>query len=414
MRLAVAAPAPSCDPCAPGPLRARDLAGWKLLVRFSSLLEEVAVQVPPGPHEDHGLRTFERRNYFSLFLLGLFNPVIESMRGLCAATRLEEIREKLGLAGPVVLSRFSEAQAVFGPELLRPVLTALLRESAGRVKVPAAMGGKLSLADIRIVDSTVWKVVPRMKWAAWRTQGTEQKAVRLHVKLRLLDLQVSDAEVTAGRICERAAWLAKAEAGEFYVGDRSYGGDYGVLEQLEEKGCGFLVRLRHTAVLEVVESRELGLEEVAQGVEFDVVARPGHGKGHGLWRVVRFQKPGMEEAVTLVGSAECGDLTALEVMDLYHQRWQVEMFFRWLKCLVPCRHWFAQSAQGVRLQIYLSLIQALLLAEVTGRRPTKRMMELLRFHQMGIARDAELVSGPARLAAESDAAAARRAAKKSA
>ena len=414
MRLAVAAPAPSCDPCASGPLRARDLAGWKLLVRFSSLLEEVAVQVPPGPHGDHGLRTFERRNYFSLFLLGLFNPVIESMRGLCAATRLEEIREKLGLAGPVVLSRFSEAQAVFGPELLRPVLTALLRESAGRVKVPAAMGGKLSLADIRIVDSTVWKVVPRMKWAAWRTQGTEQKAVRLHVKLRLLDLQVSDAEVTAGRICERAAWLAKAGAGEFYVGDRYYGGDYGVLEQLEEKGCGFLVRLRHTAVLEVVETRELGLEEVAQGVEFDVVARLGHGKGHGLWRVVRFQKPGMEEAVTLVGSAECGDLTALEVMDLYHQRWQVEMFFRWLKCLVPCRHWFAQSAQGVRLQIYLSLIQALLLAEVTGRRPTKRMMELLRFHQMGIARDAELVSGLARLAAESDAAAARRAAKKSA
>ena len=79
----------------------------------------------------------------------------------------------------------------------------------------------------------------------------------------------------------------------------------------------------------------------------------------------------MEEAVTLVGSAECEDLTALEVMDLYHQRWQVEMFFRWLKCLVPCRHWFARSAQGVRLQIYLSLIQALLLAEVTGRRPTK-------------------------------------------
>lgn len=170
--------------------------------------------------------------------------------------------------------------------------------------------------------------------------------MRLHVKLHLLDLPVSDAEVTAGRICERAAWLAHAKAGEFYLGDRYYGGDYGVLRQLEEKGCGFLVRLRHTAVLEVVETRELGAAEVAQGVAFDGLAWLGQGKSGGVWRMIRFQKPGMDEPVTLVARAECGDLTTLEVMDLYHQRWPVEMFFRWLKCLVPCRHWFAESEQG--------------------------------------------------------------------
>ncbi|MES2705452.1 MAG: IS4 family transposase [Verrucomicrobiota bacterium] len=399
---------------APAPPRARELAGWKLLARFNTLLEEAAARSPAGSREVHGLRTFERRGYFSLFLLGLFNPVIESMRALCAATRVEEIRESLGLAGAVGLSRFSEAQAVFAPELLQPVLTGLLRQSAGRVKGPAALGGKLSLSAIRIVDSTLWKVVPRMKWAVWRTQGKEQKALRLHVKLRLLDLQVDSAEVTAGRACERAVWLAQARAGEFYIGDRYYGGDYGVLETLEEKGCGFLVRLRHTAVLEVLETREPGAEETAGGVEFDVLARLGHRQGKGPWRVLRFQKPGMSEAVTLAASAECAELTATELMELYHQRWQVEMFFRWLKCLVPCRHWFAESPQGVRLQIYLSLIQALLLAEATGQRPSKRMMELLRFHQMGIATDAELISGLARLAAERDKETARRAAKKSA
>ncbi|RYD25457.1 MAG: IS4 family transposase, partial [Verrucomicrobiaceae bacterium] len=277
-------------------------------------------------------------------------------------------------------------------------------------------GSRLSPEAIRIVDSTLWKVVPRMKWAQWRTQGTDQNAVRLHVRLRLADLQVEGADLTEARVCERAPWLANARAGEFYIGDRYYGGDYGVLERLEQKGCGFLVRLRHTAVLEVRETRETDPEASARGVEYDVTARLGHGKAgyHGPWRVVRFQKPGMDEPVILVASGECGDLSATEIMELYRRRWQVEMFFRWLKCLVPCRHWFAESQNGVRVQIYLCLIQALLLAEMTGARPSRRMMELLRWHQLGWATDAELVAGLARFSRERDAVKARLAAKKAA
>jgi len=78
---------------------------------------------------------------------------------------------------------------------------------------------------------------------------------------------------------------------------------------------------------------------------------------------------------------------------LYRQRWQVEQFFRWLKCLLPCRHFFAESERGVNFQIYLALIAALLLAAELGRRPGKRVMELLRFHQMGWAGDAEVGRG---------------------
>lgn len=83
-------------------------------------------------------------------------------------------------------------------------------------------------------------------------------------------------------------------------------------------------------------------------------------------------------------------LTALDVIELYRHRWKVEMFFRWLKCLVPCRHWFAESREGVLIQIYLCLIKALLLAEYTGRKPNKRMMELLQWHQLGEIDDEQL------------------------
>jgi IS4 transposase len=80
---------------------------------------------------------------------------------------------------------------------------------------------------------------------------------------------------------------------------------------------------------------------------------------------------GMKEPIYLITTAPAEEVSAFEIMELYRQRWQVELFFRWLKCLIPCRHWFAHSQEGVQIQIYLCLIQALLFAESLGHKPTK-------------------------------------------
>jgi len=58
-----------------------------------------------------------------------------------------------------------------------------------------------------------------------------------------------------------------------------------------------------------------------------------------------------------------------------------------------CRHWLAESQEGVTLQIYLALIAALLLQLYTGKRPTKRMMELIQLYLMGMASLEELTTG---------------------
>ena len=86
----------------------------------------MAHRLPAQRREAHGLRELNRNTYFGLFLFGLFNPVVTPMRALCAATRLNRASGMLG------------------------------------------------------------KVVARMRWAKWRFQHCEQKAVRLHIKLRLV------------------------------------------------------------------------------------------------------------------------------------------------------------------------------------------------------------------------------------
>ena len=80
------------------------------------------------------------------------------------------------------------------------------------------------------------------------------------------------------------------------------------------------------------------------------------------------------------------------MVGLYRHRWEIEKFFRWLKCLIPCRHWFAESAGGVTLQIYLCIIMGLLLTGQLGRKPNKRIKELLDFHQLGWIDDEELAA----------------------
>ncbi len=372
-------------------IQERDLRGWKWLERFQELLAAAGGRVPAGPREAHGLRRLDAGQYLSLFLFGLFNPVVDSMRGLCEASHLRRVRAQTGAEGPVALSRFSEAQHVFDPELLREVIGALVAE--GGAQLGAGGGGGVDARALRIVDSTLWKVVPRMRWAEYGGgRGGQTQAVRLHLKLRVSDGAPAAGIISNGKRCERKALAAQLRPGEIYVGDRYYGGDYRFLAAMEKQGCGFLVRLRASATITWESEEPLSEAERAAGLVRAGRARLGSDGRSGPWRVVRIEIAG-KEPVLLVASACFEGMSPGEIAELYRKRWRVEQFFRWLKCLLPCRHFFAESERGVSFQIYLALIAALLLAAELGRRPGKRLMELLRFHQMGWAEDAEVERG---------------------
>ncbi len=78
-------------------------------------------------------------DYFCLFLFSLLNPVVDSMRGLCAASHLKRVQEDV-CTRPVSLGSFSEARGVFEPELLK------------RVFLPLACEMPISWGDARLTD----------------------------------------------------------------------------------------------------------------------------------------------------------------------------------------------------------------------------------------------------------------------
>ena len=90
-----------------------------------------------------------------------------------------------------------------------------------------------------------------------------------------------------------------------------------------------------------------------------------------------------KEVLLLVTNQEPQEMPAELVAALYRQRWRIELFFRWIKCILGCRHWLAESPRGVAIEIYLALIAALLLQLYSGRRPNRRMLELIQLYLLG-------------------------------
>ena len=90
------------------------------------------------------------------------------------------------------------------------------------------------------------------------------------------------------------------------------------------------------------------------------------------------------------------DLVALA----YRYRWTVELFFRWLKCVLGARHLIAHNQNGVTLQMYAALIVSLLIVLRTGRKPTKLFSKTIQFHLLGWVSNEEFDAHLAGLTAE--------------
>ena len=361
-----------------------ELSRWRLIEDFQARLTRAASQVKLHPTWSDPERRLQFGDYLSLFLFGLLNPVVKTTRGLCAASHLQRVQKQI-CSRPVSLGSFSAAQHVVNPDLLAQVFSQLSQEVMGR-SAPDGLAARRWLVQ----DSSLFDALPRMYWALWRRQGRAQAQVRLHLSLDLSTGSPARATVTPSKTCERAAWRTQWQQGDAYVGDRYYGEDYQLLGQMEEAGVAFVVRLRDEAVLQIQEELPRSPADhqvkVLRAAWVQLGCKPRYHSRR--LRVVWVQTP--REVLRLVTNLGPEELTAGQVALLYKERWQIELFFRWVKSILGCRHWLAESPCGTALELYLALIAALLLQLYTGVRPNQRMMEMIRWSLVGLASVEEL------------------------
>ena len=199
--------------------------------------------------------------------------------------------------------------------------------------------------------------------------------------------------VTPGKVCERKVWREQLEPGAAYVGDRYFGEDYKMFGRLEEKNCRFVLRLRDEAIFNPSAQNPLSQEELQAGILKDEWGELGSVKRYRTkrLRVITVRKPS-GTVMRLVTNLSPEQMSALAILTIYRRRWQVECYFRWVKCLLGCRHWLAESQTGVTIQLYLAAIAGSMLHLLLGRRPNKRLWERMQLYLMGWATLDELMN----------------------
>jgi Transposase DDE domain len=360
-------------------VRACDLQGFKyfrILLPLLERLQEVGTQ-----RDRAGNRQLFYDQYSALLLLYFFNPIITSLRGLQQASCLAKVQKLLGVRR-TSLGSFSEATEVFAAEPLRHIV----QELAGRA-LPLQHGRDAeALRGLTAVDGSVLRALPQMAWALWTDD--QHRAAKLHLHFEVLKGVPVDATLTPAACSEPDQLRAMLQPGRLYVTDRGYA-DYQLFRDILDAHSSFVARVKDNTAFTVAEERPLTPSACQAGVVRDIVlAKLGTNHHRDVLGqpvrlvIVRRTKPdGQLEELWLV--TDRLDLPAELVALAYRYRWTIELFFRWFKCILGCRHLLATDANGVAIQVYVALIASLLIVLWTGRKPSKRTWEMIQFYLTG-------------------------------
>ena len=360
----------------PVPGSEKQLVGHRVLQPLSLWLRELHNQ--PA----HGNRCLFADHLLIAHLVAFLSPALKSLRRIEEVFNHSAARRRFGLPR-VPRSTLSDAQALFDPALLDPIVADL------RARVPVLPHDPqldALLKTLTAVDGSFFALAPRVAWALYNKPNNTaiSKAsarpgpaarrkgnIRVDVHLNILTSLPEQAILSDGRVPEYQTLIEHLLPNRFYVLDRAYH-CYQMMAEILAAGSDFLVRLRADMHFQVLQQHPLSAADRLAGVLSKQTVRTTGWRGQQalnqrpLMLVCIAQADG--EVMRLLTNRV--DLDAELIGLAYRYRWQIELFFRWLKCLVNFRHFFSESPEGIALQIGAAVIGTLLIALTIQDKPS--------------------------------------------
>jgi len=384
-------------------IKEEQLQGFKYFKAISAMLESLH---DAGCQRDRASnRLLHMDQYMSLLLLYMFNPICTSLRAVQQASELKKVQRKLGCPR-ASLGSLSEAATVFDSRLMQEIIEHL----SDKLK-PISSHKKLNDLPgiLTAVDGTLIPALSKMAWALWKT---DRQAVKAHTQFDLEKHVPVKITITDGNGNEKQVLADHLEAGHIYVKDRGYA-KLALFQQILNAQSSFVCRLQDDVVYELFEDYEQSVDAQNAGIVFDRKVRLGSNKKtkEQLSVPVRLIAikctPHIKRAKTGRGGPEQGeilliatdrfDLEADVIALIFKHRWMIEIFFRFFKHVLGCRHLLSYCENGIELQTYAAIIACMLIALWTGRKPTLRTYEMLCWYFTGMADEEELLAHIAKL-----------------
>jgi Transposase DDE domain len=345
--------------------------------------------------------------YAALVLLGLFNPMLQSLNALSEASGLRKVQKLLG--GPKAsVGSLSESVRIFDPKHLEAIFLEML---AGLPAVPSHSRHD-SIPDelvrrLTAVDGSALRALPAIVAGVQSGSGKWRMHLQFEVWREIPQGMVLTEDEVGGEADERSVLARTLQPGRIYILDRGYE-RYRLFEKIPQNGSDYVCRVQRRP-MDVVTSQPLSREAREAGIVSDEIVALGHSRSevgevtHSVRRLViagggpgrhRTDRPKSDEIILLTSLV---DLPAEQVAAMYRLRWSIELFFRFLKHVLGCRHLLSHKPNGIAIQIYCALIAALLLSRLLGHSVGRRGFELTCLYLQGWAEPDEVLAGLARL-----------------
>src|SRR5271165_5686734 len=382
-------------------IQEKDVRGLKYFDQLAPLLERLH---DSGCKRDiAGNRSLHFDQYCMLILLFFFNPVVKSLRGLQQASELKNVQKKLGCPR-TSLGSLSESVSIFDPERLKEIIAELAEQLQ-------PLGRDPRLKDVRdtvtLVDSTLISILPHLTEASLKptnTSGLVQWRLHTHFEVdRHVPRRMDVTPDGGGDYDERAVLERTIECDRLYVMDRGYA-KFALFNRIVAAKSSYVCRIRDNSVYEVLEERQLSPAAQAERVTTDKIISLGTDSAerpeHRVRLITIKAKPHQKRTVapgpgcdgTLRIATNLLDVPAEVIALLYHYRWTIEIFFRFLKQILGCRHLLSGSRNGIEIQTYCAIIACMLISLWTGRKPTLRTYEMICWYFIGVADLDELLA----------------------
>ena len=252
----------------------------------------------------------------------------------------------------VPYSTFKEGFERFSPALFRNLFFKLLS-----VITIASIPELNSLGQLFLVDGSLLPTLSNMSWAKYKTGSN---AIKIHLSFNLNKMIPEDFIVGTGNSCERNALLKMLKSGITYIADRGYP-SFNIFEKIIRNDAFFIFRARNNIII----------KKVIKNLEIEISHSISHLFRNVTDQIIMYKNDQFNNKIRLV-CFEIGeeiyyivtnrfDLTTEQIIILYAYRWQIELFFRYMKRTINGLHLIKNNKNGVTIQFYVIMIASLLM-----------------------------------------------------
>lgn len=332
---------------------------------------------------DKYVKTFSCWNQLAVMMFGQLSNR-ESLRDLVLATQAHANKAfRLGFGKAVTKSNLSKANNNRDYRIFAEFAYRVMSEARQcRATEIFKLSGKVYAFD----SSTIDLCLSVFGWALFRKR---KGGIKLHTLYDIETQIPTFFHITPARIHDtRAMDAIPYEENSFYIFDRAYN-DFGRLFTINGVGAYFVVRGKKNNDFKPMRwKRRLPAGVLSDAIGY-MAGQLTMSKYPEKIRRILYLDP--ESDRTFIFFTNALDISPLKIAELYHNRWQIELFFKWLKQHLKVKKFWGVSENAVRIQIYTAVTAYCMMAIVQKKMDVQRSIyEMLQLVSVSLTDTVEL------------------------